>query len=635
MRTKTLRSCPRFVSCLIFGKVGKIDMTLDELREKANELPQTPGVYRMKDKNGKILYVGKSKSLKNRVSQYFQNTLSHNEKTKKMVAKVDSFDVMLTDTEMEALTLENRLIKLYMPKYNILLKDSKGYPYIKLDMREPYPKLSLAYRRESDGAKYFGPYSGSRTVYRIIGTVQRSFGIASCQRDFTKKPTRPCLYKQMGQCVAPCTGEVSPEAYRELFREVPKFLRGSFSQVREALTEKMQYASENLMFEAAAVYRDRLKALESLWQKQKIVGDPSLEQDVFALYVGDLCSCLAVFYIREGAVMDKETFVFSGDSIADMDGIVSFLADFYTKSEYAPKEILLDFDLDEENCESLTAYIEKVCQSRTKIRIPKRGDRKALCTMVLENAERAALDYCKNLEKDNKILVKLASLLSLEVVPERIEAYDISNLGAEHITCGMIVCDKTSFRKSDYRRFHIEGNGYPDDYASMREALSRRLAYLNKEANGKGGFYAMPDLILLDGGRTHVGAVKQVMESMGFSIPVFGMVKDEYHKTRALCDEDREISIAAEPAVFSFLYRIQEEVHRFSIEGMRKRKKASLTKSVLEEIEGIGPAKARNLLAAFRSFSELKKADASAFAAVKGITAQDAARLEAYFKTNP
>ncbi len=598
------------------------------LLEKANKLPLRPGVYIMCDKNDKVIYVGKSRALKNRVSQYFHESARHNEKTKRMVSNVRSFDYILTDTEIEALSLENGLIKQYTPKYNIKLKDSKTYPYIKLTLNEEYPKLSVTRKRLADGAKYFGPYSSTAAVYSILGTVQKTFGIASCNREFPRDigKARPCLNKHIGICCGPCTGEISSSEYKAIFKEVVPFLRGSFRECENSLRERMEYASDNLMFEAAAKYRDRIESLSKLWQKQKVVGPPDMDADVIALYSDDICSCISVFYIRGGGITDTESFTFNADQIVDEEALVGFLSELYTVREYVPREIMLDFDLPDEDIEMLTERLASKCDAKPEIKTPERGDKKHLCDMVRDNAKQKALLYKAQTEKDNKILVKLAELLHLEVVPDRIEAYDISNFGKDNITAGMVVAENGHFKKSDYRTFKIKTTDGIDDYGAMREALSRRLSHLTDESFG-----AAPDLILLDGGRGHVSVIRELMAELGCEIPVFGMVKDDFHKTRALTDDENEVNIAKEQAVFQFIYKLQDEVHRYTITRMQNAKSKAMRHSTLEDIEGIGPVKAKALLSHFRSLAAIKKADRDSLMNVPGISAANAdAIIKAY-----
>ncbi len=605
---------------------------LARLSDKANQLPFSPGIYIMQDKSGRVIYVGKSKVLKNRVSQYFHEHASHTPKTARMVSHVSDFSYILCDSEMEALTLENSLIKLHSPKYNIRLKDDKNYPYIRISVNEPYPTVSMVRKRTADGAKYFGPYSSAQAVSRILVTIRKSFRIPSCKRSFPRDigKERPCIYAQIGQCCAPCTGNVSPEEYKEIIRDICAMLRGAITNIKRELTDKMESAAENLEFEAAAVYRDRIESLSKLWQKQKVVASPDTEQDVIGIFRADTCSCISVFYVRGGCLIDSEHFLFGADQIMENENIPVFLTEFYTMREFVPREILLGFSLDEEDIAMLAEVLSKKVRYKVTIRMPERGDGKKLCEMACENAEQNAKQYRSEIEKDNKTLVKLASMIGLEVVPERIEAFDISNLGSEHITAGMIVCENGKFIKKDYRTFSIrDTQGTPDDYASMREALRRRLSYLT-DTDGSFGSTA-PDLILLDGGKGHVATALELFDSLGVRIPVLGMVKDEFHKTRALTDGTREINIAREQSVFVYIYKIQEEVHRFTVSRMMGAKNKTMKTSSLEKIEGVGPAKAKALLAHFKSLSAVRNATEDQLVQVKGINRGLAKSIVDYF----
>ncbi len=607
------------------AQVTVISMAFDERRaallEKANQLPLRAGVYIMRDKNGKVIYVGKSRALKNRVSSYFHESARHNEKTRRMVSMVYSFDYILTDTEIEALSLENSLIKQYTPKYNIKLKDAKSYPYLKLTVNDDFPKLTVTRRRLNDGARYYGPYSGAAAAYSILGTVQKSFAIASCGKEFPRDigKERPCLNKHIGLCMAPCTGEIPSADYKAVFKEIHAFLRGSFKECEQSLREKMEFASENLLFEAAARYRDRIEALSKLWQRQKVVGSPDMEEDVIALYTDEVCSCISVFYIRSGSIADNEHFLFPAEQIVDEENMAAFLSELYNIREYVPREILLDFTLPEEELFALAETIRGRVGYKPDIRTPERGDRRHLCEMVYDNAKQQAMLYKAQSEKDSKTLVKLASMLALEVVPERIECYDISNFGKDNITAGMIVSENGKLKKSAYRTFKIKSTDGIDDYGAMREALSRRLAHLTD-----GSFGDAPDLILLDGGKGHVSVIRELLTELGVEIPVFGMVKDDFHKTRALTDDKREISIAREQSVFQFVYKLQEEVHRYTVTRMENAKSKSVKHSTLEQIDGIGTMKAKSLLAHFRSIAAIKAASREELMKVSGISAANA-----------
>ena len=598
------------------------------LLEKANTLPLRPGVYIMKNAQGNVIYVGKSRKLKNRVSQYFQNS-EKNAKTAGMVRAVKDFDYYVCDTEIEALSLENTLIKQYNPKYNIRLKDAKSYPYIKIT-DELYPRLVMT-RTRGESGKYFGPYSGTSTVFSVINGLSSILALPTCKRSFPRDigKERPCLYYQMNRCCGVCTGKVDPEEYLERIKHAADILRGNTAAVKRELTEQMYDHAENERYELAAKCRDTVAALDRLGQKQKVVAPSDTEHDIIGLYNDDLYSCVSVFFIRDGAVSDKQEFVFGAERILDEQNITSFICELYQIREYIPKSILLSFALEDEEIETLSTYLSLRAGRKVTVRTPERGDNKTLCEMVRDNAAERAKNYRNEAEKDEKVLLRLSELLSLETYPERIEAYDISNLGHEHITAGMIVTEGTRFKKSDYRSFKIASvKDGTDDYRSMREALSRRLAHLDDES---GSFSQLPDLILLDGGRGHVSVVRELLGEMNIDIPVFGMVKDDYHKTRALCTEHEEISIAHENALFVFIYKIQEEVHRFTVSKMDSAKRKTLTTSSLTKIEGIGDAKAKTLLKAFGGIGKIKTATPEEIAAVKGIGEKDAKKIFEYF----
>ena len=584
----------------------------------------------MKDKSGKVIYVGKSKKLKNRVSQYFQNG-KKNMKTERMVRITEDFDYILCSTEIEALTLENTLIKQHSPKYNIKLKDAKSYPYIKITAQR-YPRLVYTRTRTSDKAKYFGPFSGTSTVFSVLDVVRKTLGIPNCKRRFPEDigKERPCLYYQMNQCCGVCTGKVSEEEYGELVRCASDILKGNISESVKMLEERMYAFAEAEKFESAARCRDTIRALERLVQKQRMVAAPGTDQDIFGFYSDERCTCISAMYVRDGAVIDKADYVYGANILADSATLGGFLGEHYRVREYIPKNILTSFELEEEDVQMLTEYLSDKAGRKVTVRRAERGELHKLCETADENAAERAKQYVIDARKDEGVLEELASLLSLEVLPERIEAYDVSNIGSDNKTCGMIVCENGKFNRSDYRSFNIKTVEGTDDYASMREALSRRFARLMSDESG--AFSKYPDLILLDGGRGHVSVIKQLADEMGIDVAVFGMVKDDYHKTRALCTEREEINIAKHKAVFMLIYGIQEEVHRFTVDKTTNAKRKTLKRSSLEKIDGIGQKKAALLLKAFGGLEGVKKASESELAAVKGISKKDASSIVAYFE---
>ena len=601
--------------------------TKSELLAKANRLPLCPGVYIMRDRSDKVIYVGKSAKLKNRVSQYFQNS-EKDIKTTKMVASVYEFDYILCDTEIEALSLENSLIKQYNPRYNIRLKDSKSYPYIKIT-NEEYPRILFTRTRLADKARYFGPYTGASVVFGIMSLLNKTLGIPNCKLHFPKDigKGRECLYYQMKQCCGVCMGHVTKEEYNELIKCAIDILKGNTREAIASLEEQMYAYSEAEQYEAAIKCRDTIRALQKIRERQKVVDSPDAEYDVIALYSDELCSSLAIYSVREGVLNGKNEYIFGADKILDEASLTAFLVDYYSHSDSIPKKIVLDKSIKLEE-ELLSSFLSEKCGRKVTLWTPQRTEMKKLCEMVYNNAREKAQAYVKEYEKDNSILFRLAELLELESVPERIEAYDISNIGAEHKTGGMVVYIDGKPKKSDYRSFNIKDVEGTDDYACMRETLRRRLSHLS-DIQGSMGEY--PDLILLDGGKTHVGAVREIMDEMGIDIPLFGMVKDDFHKTRALCTESEEISIAREQAVYGLIFRIQEEVHRYTVSKMSNAKTKTMKKSTLEKIRGIGASKAKALLSHFGSIGAIRSASFDELCSVKGITKGDAQSIIDYY----
>ena len=608
------------------SRMQQSEAVLSHLRSKAAALPRVPGVYIMRAASGQVIYVGKSRSLRDRVSQYFHG--AHDVKTARMAGSVHDFDFIVCDTEMEALALENRLIKQHTPKYNIRLKDAKSYPYIRLSMGDEYPRLSMTRSRVGDDSLYFGPYSGVSTVFSIIHTLESTLGLPSCKRVFPRDigRERPCVYRQMGKCVGVCAGDVDKEEYAALVRCAIQILRGGTREAIASLEERMNEASENLRFEEAARCRDSIAALKRLGEKQKAVGSPDFECDVIALARDDAGDSASVFYVRGGYIADSEHFLFAPDAITSGEEgdspLSAFVLGLYQSREYIPKEILLSFSLPEEELAALSACLSERAGHRITVRTPQRGDARQLCLMAERDAAQHGENQRKRDEGDMKVLVRLASLLELETVPERIEVYDISNLGAEHITAGMIVAENARFKKSDYRYFKIRSvEGAPDDYASMREVILRRIAHLE---DSSGSYSVRPDLILLDGGRGHVSVVREALREAGVDIPVFGLVKDQHHKTRTVVGEEEEIGIARDTLVFPFLYKLQEEVHRFTVSGMSAAKRKTLRTSSLEKVKGIGPAKAKALLHHFGTLANMREASVSEIESVRGMSRREA-----------
>ncbi len=602
------------------------------LLEKARELPCVPGVYIMHDSGGKVIYVGKSRRLHDRVSQYFMDS-EKTVKTQRMVSSVRSFDYIVCKTEIEALTLENTLIKQHNPRYNIRLKDAKSYPYIRVSADE-YPRLSMTRKRCEDGAAYFGPYSGTSTVFSVISTVNRIFGLPTCKKVFPRDigRERPCLFYQMGHCAGVCTGKVSKEEYLSKISAAASMLRNGAASVRKLLEEQMLDYAEKEQYEAAANCRDSIAALSKLSEHQKAVTSPDTFRDAAAIFTAGGCTDLCLLKIREGAVKDRNDWLIPADIPDVSSAAISLLSDYYRICEDFPSDLLLGEGFTEEDGELLSSYFSEVLSKRLRAYLPQRGDGRALAEMAAGNAHEYALKASRDNARNDSTAEKLSLLLGLEVVPDRIEAYDISNIGSENITAGMIVTRGGSFSKKDYRYFRIKGTDVQDDYASMREALTRRLSKLCGDSpDADASFSELPDLLLIDGGEQHLSVAIDVLDSLGLDIPCCGMVKDGEHRTRALVTVNGEIDIAREQDVFVFIYRIQEEIHRFTVSRMTDAKRKSIRKSSLEKIDGIGPKKAKRLLAAFGGLEQVRKALPEELTGVKGITLADAHNIYAYF----
>jgi excinuclease ABC subunit C len=582
----------------------------------------------MKNSDGDIIYVGKSKKLKNRVTTYFTGN-NHTAKTARMVSLVEDFDYIVCDTEIEALALENVLIKKHSPKYNIKLKDAKSYPYIKVT-NEDYPRLFVTRERKSDRARYFGPYQSSSAAHTALETVVKIFGLYTCKRTFPRDigKERPCIYRDMGRCVAPCAGGVSSEEYKALVKCAEWVLDGNIKGTVSTLTREMEYAAEEMEFERAAQLRDSIRALGALVEKQKVVADEKVMRDVFAVHIGETESVLAMLSVRGGALVNKNEFVLSLADFSSDEDAVSLIADYYDTAGNIPREIMLDFELTEDDLSLLSEYLTLSAPYKVTVRTPQRGDGRRLCDMALENAKETARQHRLTIEREDRSVKRLSELLALPEIPRRIEAYDISNFGNESIFASMVVYADGRLKKSDYRAFSIRSTNGQNDYGSMREALERRLAHIG---DGTLSLGELPDLILLDGGDGHVGVIKELFETLGVEIPVYGMVKDEYHKTRAITDGSEEISIAREMNVYTFIYNLQEEAHRFALKHSTKDKSKRLTRSSLTEIDGIGEKKAQLLLSAM-PLAKIKTASQKELTAVKGISKKDADSIVTYFK---
>ena len=592
-----------------------------ELRKKAMSLPLEPGVYIMKNKNGEIIYIGKAKALKNRVSQYFGSQNNHSPKVLKMVENVDRFDYILCSSEFEALVLECSLIKQYTPKYNILLKDDKGYSYIRVDNGE-WKNFFVVKQKNNDGAKYIGPYMSSAGISAAVDSAKKIFKIPTCGKDFTKEygKSRPCLNFHIGQCSAPCAGKISKAAHNENVEAALKFITDGSDSVIDELNEKMLYYSEREEYEKAAKIRDTVKAIRKITDKQKVVAASVKEQDVFALVCASKGAsskaCLAVLRFSDYRLYDSENFII--DMPDDLYAARSELIKrYYTMRDNVPPRIELDADAQDK--ELLAEWLSVKAGRKVTITLPQRGEQQSLIEMCKANAAQNLALYLGRTGKSTAALDELGKLLGLKTPPEYIESYDISHTAGSNNVAGMVVFKDGLPYKKAYRRFMIKGFSGQDDYASMAEVLDRRLNEYEKEKETGEGFGRKPDLILLDGGQGQVNAVLPVIRKHNIDIPVFGMVKDSHHRTRAITDSGSEIALTSKRAAFTLVGSIQEEVHRYAISYHRQKNKASGISTRLTLIEGVGEARAKALMKHFKTLKAIGEATEEEIAGVKGM----------------
>ncbi len=591
-------------------------MTRDELREKANELPLQPGVYLMMDKTGKVIYVGKAKKLKNRVSQYFQDSAAHSVKTRQMVAQVDHFDTIFVTSEFEALVLENSLIKRHMPRYNILLKDDKGYPLVRLS-RGRYPKFTLVNRPANDGAKYFGPFGGRYETRQAVDAVCQALRLPTCRRQFPRDigAERPCLSFHMGRCDGFCRPEMPEAEYDRRMEQAAQLLEGRSKQLIRDMTAEMETEAEALRFEQAAQLRDRIQAISALSKKQTVIAGLCADTDVWGVFRGAGKSGYAVLHMENGDLVGRETELLTApmeESAAEL--LAAVTAQYYLPRAILPHEILLCVDTGD--CEELSEALTQRAGHKVWVHVPQRGEKSTLADMAVRNAQEEVRRATSAEEKTAYTLEALQKMLNLPQPPKRMESFDISNTGASDIVASMVVYQGTKPLRSAYRRFQIKEltGGHPDDYGSMREVLRRRL---QRAADGDEKFLPLPDVFLIDGGVTHADAVREVAEQFGCTVPIFGMVKDDRHRTRALVTpEGREIGIVSDQAVFSLIGQIQEETHRFAITYHHQRHTKSATRSALDGVPGLGPKRQTELRKHFGTVKAIREADETALAAV-------------------
>lgn len=606
-----------------------VNERLDYLHEKALKLPLLPGVYLMHDKQDRIIYVGKAKALKNRVSQYFRSIEKHHGKVRRMVEHVYDFETIVTDSEFEALVLECSLIKQHMPKYNILLKDDKGYHYIRITTQDPYPRILPSFQRDLPG-EYLGPYISSYAVRNAVNTANNAFLLPTCGRSFPKDfgKGRPCLNYYIKQCMGLCRGRLSENQYREIIDEAVEFLRSGRLDSIQELTQKMNQAAEQLEFEKAAKYRDRLRSMQKITEKQKVINSRIPEQDLFGFVQNGDKIGAAVLKFRHSTLVDKEDFVLeAGSPLPAVRG--EFLAQYYGGSADIPPYIVLDEETEDQKL--LEEFLTRQRGKRVRLFVPQRGEQQKLVQMAVTNAaERLSLEIQRT-GREVAALDELGRLLGLVSPPSYIEAYDISHFAGDNIVAGMVVFENGRPLKSNYRKFALKTVTSPDDYAAMREVMQRRLDRYFEEQGTETAFARLPDLILLDGGKGQVSAVLPVLEEKGLDIPLFGMVKDQKHKTRAIAKNGGEIAISGYKSAFTLVTKIQDEVHRFAIAYQHNRQKASTLSTTLEKIPGVGSATADKLMKQFGTLAAVKKADKQQLLQVPGLSERIADNILRFF----
>ena len=599
-----------------------------DIQEHLKQLPEEPGVYLMKDKFDNIIYVGKAKILKNRVRQYFQSSKNHSSKVKSMVKNIDKFEYIITDSELEALILECNLIKKYKPKYNVLLRDDKTYPYIKITTNEDYPRILKVRKVIKDKAKYFGPYTNTTAVNDTLEIIKNTYPIRTCNVDIEKaikSNMRPCLNLHIKRCVGPCTGNVTKEEYNRMIEEIILFLSGKEEKLIDILKDKMNKCAMDFNFEEAAIYRDKIRSLEDMMEKQKIDATTSdLNQDVIAMARAYDEACIQVFFVRNGKIVGREHFILEGVMDSSRESVLgSFVKQFYMEQEYIPKEIIIEDEI--EDSFILSEWLSSKKGQKVTIRVPQKGEKKSLIEMVRKNA----IEYLEKFSDMNKrkyeksigALEELKEILNLENIPKRIESFDISNIQGVDSIGSMVVFTNGKKDKKEYRRYKIKTVIGPNDYDSMAEIVERRLKY--------GDF---PDLMLLDGGKGQVSAVKKVLDKYNVEIPLWGMYKDDKHRTKGLISQEKQIELDKTSNLYRFVASIQEEVHNYAITYHRSLRNKSLTKSELDDIQGIGEKRKKALLNHFKDIEAIKKATFEELLEVEGMNKASSESVYKYFK---
>ena len=609
------------------------------IEEELKKLPAKPGVYIMHGEKDEIIYVGKAISLKNRVRQYFQSSRNKGAKIERMVTHITRFEYIITDSELEALVLECNLIKEHRPKYNTMLKDDKSYPFIKVTVNEPYPRVLFARRMKKDKARYFGPYTSGGAVKDVIELVRKLYQVRSCNRNLPRDTgkDRPCLYYHMKQCKAPCQGYISQEEYRKNINKVIKFLNGDFQDTISELMEKMQKASEEMRYEDAMEYRDLIRSIEKIGERQKITGYGQEDRDIIAVAMDesedlrDQDAVVQVFFIRDGKLIGRDHFylrVAKGDTKSQV--LSSFLKQFYAGTPFIPSEIMLQSEI--EDAEIIEEWLTTRRKQKVHIRVPKKGTKEKLVELALENARMVLSKDRERIKREEGRTIgavhEVEEWLGLKNVV-RMEAYDISNISGFESVGSMVVYEKGRPKRSDYRKFKIKWVQGPNDYASMEEVLTRRFTH---ESNGEfDSFARLPDLILMDGGRGQVNIALKVLNDLGIRIPVCGMVKDDHHRTRGLYFNNVEIPIDTSSEGFRLITRIQDEAHRFAIEYHRSLRSKEQVHSILDDIPGIGDTRRKALLRKFKSVENIRDASEEELAQTESMNAGSARQVYEFF----
>lgn len=609
-----------------------------DISEELKKLPDKPGVYIMHDQSDEIIYVGKAINLKNRVRQYFQHSKNKAPKVKAMVSHIAYFEYIVTDSEMEALLLECNLIKEHRPKYNVMLKDDKTYPYIKVTVNEDYPRIFITRKYVKDKNRYFGPITDATAAKETVDLINKLFPIRKCRKSLPKEigKERPCLNYHIGQCLAPCDNLISKEEYGKIVDEVIAVLEGKYDYIIKYLEGLMYAASDNMDFEKAAMYRDRIAGVKKIMEKQKITNTGVGDSDVIAFSRAMDEALVQVFFIRGGKLSGREHFLINAPDYIDRSGIMTqFVKQFYSGTAYIPRELILEEELIPEEEPAIIELLESMRGSKVTITVPQKGEKNKMVELAARNAAITFERMGERLKKEQRqtigALEEIKEALGLDRLPSRIEAYDISNTQGFESVGSMVVFENGKAKNSDYRKFRIKTVTGANDFASMEEVISRRLAHFLREKNEAGSFTRLPDMIFVDGGKTQITAALNAMDNVGVYIPVCGMVKDDRHRTRGLLYNNEEIDFKTNSEGFKLITRIQDEVHRFAIEYHRRLRSEKQVHSVLDDIEGIGPKRRKALMKQFGDIEAIKNAEVADLLEAEEMTIKAAESVYAFF----